>query len=64
MTEPKSERVNGPIPNGGSYAIIYWQDVDGMPVTKEEALRAEVFEYAADGRAIAVTILDLLGGED
>ena len=63
-----TERVNAtpdePLPNGGAYAIVHYQDVDGTPVTKAEALRAEVFEYKADGTAIAVTILDMTGVEE
>jgi hypothetical protein len=49
MTE---ERTEGPTPNGGAYAIAYFQDADGQPVTKDKAVKVEIVEFDASGKAI------------
>lgn len=63
MTEPTTERIepteDEPLPNGGAYAIVYYQDIDGGPTPKGKALRAEVFEYSVENKPIAMTIIDL-----
>ena len=41
----KKTRTDGPTPNGGAYAIAFWQDADGQPTSQELATRAEVVEY-------------------
>jgi hypothetical protein len=50
-----SERIDGPTPNGGAYAVASWRDGSGNPTTKDRAVSAEVVEYAADGRGLART---------
>lgn len=66
--EPTTERIepteDEPLPNGGAYAVVYYQDVDGTPVPKTQALRAEVFEYTIENAPIAMTIIDLAGETD
>lgn len=61
--EPTTERIEPtdgePLPNGGAYAIVYYQDIDGGPAPKPQALRAEVFEYSVENAPIAMTIIDL-----
>lgn len=42
----KAERINGPTPSGGAYAVLY-RDDDGNPI--------EGVEYAADGSEILRT---------
>lgn len=65
MAEPETtERVEGPTPNGGAYAIVYYQAADGAPVPKSEAVRGEAFEYTADGKPLGITFLDWTGADD
>jgi hypothetical protein len=40
-----SERIEGKTPSGGAYAIVYFLDVDGEPVSKEAAVTLEIVEY-------------------
>jgi hypothetical protein len=58
-----SERTEGPTPNNGAYAIAYYQDIDGTPVPKSQALRAEVVEYSAQGKPVAITFIDLVSDD-
>ena len=46
------ERIDGETPNGGAYAIAYYQDKDGEPVEKIRAVAVEIVEFNADGEAI------------
>lgn len=66
--EPTTERIEAtkdePLPNGGAYTIVYYQDIDGAPVPKAQALRAEVFEYSAEDKPIAMTIIEITGKSD
>lgn len=63
-----SERIEGteddPLPNGGAYAIVYYQDVDGTPVPKEAALKIEVHEFDASDKPLQITFIDLTAVED
>jgi hypothetical protein len=60
-----TERIEGDdLPYGGAYAIVYYQDIDGAPTTKDKALKAEIFEYTAQDKPIAITMLDLTGAAD
>jgi hypothetical protein len=60
-----TERIEGDdLPNGGAYAVVYYQDIDGAPTTKDKALRAEIFEYSAQDKPLGITMLDLMGAED
>ena len=45
-------RPEGPTPNGGAYAIAYWQDMFGNPVTKSEYARFEIVEYDETGNQV------------
>lgn len=48
-----SERVDGQTPSGGQYSIAYWQDANGEPTLKENAVRAEIVEYLEGGKEVA-----------
>lgn len=63
-TERVEATAEEPLPNGGAYAILFYQDEDGTPVPKQAALRAEAIEYTAEGKPISVTILDFTGADD
>lgn len=56
----KQERLEGgDLPNGGAYAIAYYQDADGTPVEKEQAVRVEVFEYDENDKPISYTVIEV-----
>ena len=45
-------RPEGPTPNGGAYAIAYWQDMFGNPVSKDQSAMVEIVEYDETGEQI------------
>lgn len=47
-----TERVEGPTPNGGAYAVIVYLGEDGDQAEKEQAAAAEVVEYDEQDEAI------------
>lgn len=55
------ERINGPTPAGGDYAIASFFR-DGVDVPKEEATEIEITEYSADGRVLKRTYGNRTGG--
>lgn len=57
MTQERIE--GGDLPNGGVYAIAYYQDADGTPVEKGQAVRVEIFEYDSDDKPISYTVLEV-----
>lgn len=59
MTVETSERQDGPTPNGGTYSIAYWQDAQGRPVEKAEAVAAEVIEFTDDGQQVFRTYMTI-----
>ena len=42
-----SERIDGPTPHGGDYAIAYYQDASGEAVDKSRAVAVEIVEFDA-----------------
>lgn len=68
MTQETTERIDptpeNPLPSGGAYAMVYYQDADGSPTPKESALRAEIIEYTVENVPIAMTLIDMTEGED
>ena len=44
----KTERIEGPTPNGGDYAIAYYQDKDGELVDKDYASRVTIAEFKGE----------------
>jgi len=53
--------AEGPTPNGGAYAVAYWQDRKGNPTTKDLAKKVKVVEFDANDRAIFLTYADACG---
>lgn len=49
MSNDCFERVDGPTPNGGAYAIAYFRDSDGKPCPKDKAKTMEIVEYDEKG---------------
>lgn len=47
-----SERIDGPTPNGGAYAIAYFRDADGKPCSKDMATNIEIVEFDENGRDV------------
>ena len=47
--------AQGPTPNGGAYAIAYWQDMDGNPTTSDKAKKVKVVEFDTNDRIIVLT---------
>ncbi|HEY9633154.1 MAG TPA: hypothetical protein V6D14_07100 [Coleofasciculaceae cyanobacterium] len=58
MINPTKTLASGPTPNGGAYAIAYWQDRQGNPTTLDKALKVKVVEFDANDRAICLTYAD------
>ena len=56
------ERVDGPTPAGGAYAIARFSR-DGEAAAKDCATEVELIEYAADGREIQRTYGILPAGQ-
>lgn len=54
-----SQRIEGPTPQGGAYAIAYFTDGDGRPCPKARAAHAEIIEYDEAGDGIFRTYGDL-----
>lgn len=52
-----TERVDGPTPNGGAYAIAHYRDQHGRPCAKTDAHATEIVEHAADGRELHRTYM-------
>ena len=57
------ERIEGPTPAGGAYAITFYSDDRGLSVEKERATRVTITEYDEDDGRIAETHAFLGGGE-
>ena len=55
MADKTKTLAEGPTPNGGAYAIAYWQDVNGNPTTLDKAKKVKVVEFDANDRAIFLT---------
>lgn len=53
------ERIEGPTPNGGAYAIAFWHAEDGSPTDKESAVTCEVVEYDANDQVVFRTYATL-----
>ncbi len=53
------ERIDGPTPAGGTYAIMYFQDAKGEQCSKADAVRGELIEYGPNGDHLARTYADL-----
>ncbi|MBV8232569.1 MAG: hypothetical protein JO329_21515, partial [Planctomycetaceae bacterium] len=57
--DPYSERIDGPTPNGGVYAIAYWIGAGGKRATKDQAEGVEIVEFDSQDRAIHRTYASL-----
>jgi hypothetical protein len=55
MVDRTKTIAEGPTPNGGAYAIAYWQDRQGNPTTSDKALKVKVVEFDANDRVIVLT---------
>ncbi len=60
----KQERVEGPTPNGGEYAIAYFKGAEGQPVDKEDAVSVEITEFDAEGKSVFRTYADVTSPDD
>jgi len=54
------ERVEGPTPAGGAYALAYFYDDARNSVPKEQSTGMEIQEFDDDGRMIHRTYLEKL----
>lgn len=50
--DPTTERIEGPTPAGGAYAMAHYRDDDGNPAPKGSATHVEIIEYDRHDRAI------------
>jgi hypothetical protein len=55
-----SERIDGPTPNGGTYAIAYYQDEAGEATDKDAATAVEIVEFDGDDNEIFRTYGELI----
>lgn len=55
MADPTTQRIEGPTPGGGAYAVAAYRDAAGDPAPKSRATRVEITEFDADGQAVART---------
>lgn len=55
MPEPTFERIDGPTPNGGAYAMIYYKDQIGAPCGRSAAFSAEIVEFSQDDQYVFTT---------
>ncbi|MBH8566732.1 hypothetical protein I8748_32050 [Nostoc sp. CENA67] len=53
------ERIDQATPNGGDYSIIYYQDAEGNPTSKDTAKKAEVVEFKSGGKQVFRTYATL-----
>lgn len=51
----KTETHDGPTPAGGVRSQIFYQDADGNPAEKEEAVRMRIIELDDKGNVIRTT---------
>lgn len=58
------QRIDGATPNGGVYSVAYWQDKDGQPINKREAVKAEIVEYDSNDQSVFRTYADLKRGRE
>ena len=49
------ERIDGPTPAGGAYAIAYFFDDDGTACPEEDAVEMRIIEYDESDKSIAFT---------
>ncbi len=52
------ERIDGPTPAGGSYAVVWFLDESGSPCEKKHAEHVQIEEYDEDHHSIARTYMD------
>ena len=56
MNNPMQKKIDGPTPNGGAYAIVYFRDSNGNRCNESECYDCEIVEYDNDGRFIFSTL--------
>ncbi len=61
MVDKTKTLAEGPTPNGGAYAIAYWQDVNGNPTSLDKAKKVKVVEFDANNRVIVLTYANACG---
>lgn len=48
---PDENRIDGPTPNGGAYAVAYYSK-EGQPVDREQATEVEICEFDQAGNCL------------
>lgn len=56
-------RIDGPTPNGGDYAVMYYYDAEGNSVDVEKAVSAMGCEFTSDGKLINETYFTTIKNE-
>lgn len=51
-----TERISGPTPNGGEYALVTFTDDTLAEVDKDKATQMVMTEYDADGSVLRETV--------
>lgn len=52
------EVIRGETPSGGAFAVALFQDASGNRVPKEQAVKIEIVECDADGKALFHTYMN------
>ena len=56
----EGERIDGPTPNGGDYAVAYYYDKMHRPCKKQDAFSKVIVEYKNNGEYVNTTTSFLL----
>lgn len=62
--EDSSDRIEGPTPNGGEYAIVYYYDENGKSCSKDLAIRSIAQEFDKNGKMLYETFFDKVVKEE
>lgn len=54
-----SVQTEGPTPNHGLFAIVYWRDSKGNPTSRQNAAIAEIVEFDDQNRALFRTYVEM-----
>lgn len=46
------KKIDGPTPNGGAYAVIYFKDKNGRPCSEKDSVSFEISEFDEQGNSI------------
>lgn len=57
-----TRRIDRETPNGGAYAVVFFQDDNGEPVPESQATKAEIVEYTSTDEVVMRTYAEVVSG--